>query len=30
VTEWSKKLVLYRMNRANETQEDARILANDM
>jgi len=28
VTEWSKDLVLYRMTRANETLEDARILAN--
>jgi uncharacterized protein (UPF0332 family) len=27
VTEWSKDLVLYRMTRANETLEDARILA---
>ena len=26
--EWSKDLVLYRMTRANETLEDARILAN--
>ena len=28
MTEWSKDLVLYRMTRANETLEDARILAN--
>jgi uncharacterized protein (UPF0332 family) len=28
VTEWSKDLVLYRMTRASETLEDARILAN--
>jgi len=28
VTEWNKNLVLYRMTRANETLEDARILAN--
>jgi hypothetical protein len=28
VTKWSKDLVLYRMIRANETLEDARILAN--
>jgi uncharacterized protein (UPF0332 family) len=28
VTEWSKDLVLYRMLRAHETLEDARILAN--
>jgi uncharacterized protein (UPF0332 family) len=28
VTEWSKDLVLYRVARANETLEDARILAN--
>jgi uncharacterized protein (UPF0332 family) len=27
VTEWSKDLVLYRMTRAKETLEDARILA---
>jgi len=27
MTEWSKDLVLYRMTRANETLEDARILA---
>jgi uncharacterized protein (UPF0332 family) len=27
VTEWSKDLVLYRMTRADETLEDARILA---
>jgi len=27
VTKWSKDLVLYRMNRANEALEDARILA---
>ena len=26
--EWSRDLVLYRMTRANETMEDARILAN--
>ena len=28
MTEWSKDLVLYRITRANETLEDARILAN--
>ncbi|MEA1933728.1 MAG: HEPN domain-containing protein [Thermodesulfobacteriota bacterium] len=28
MTEWSKDLVLYRMARARETLEDARILAN--
>lgn len=28
MTEWSKDLVLYRMTRADETLEDARILAN--
>ena len=28
MTEWSKDLALYRMTRANETLEDARILAN--
>jgi len=28
VTKWSKDLVLYRMTRANEALEDARILAN--
>lgn len=28
MTEWSKDLVLYRMSRARETLEDARILAN--
>ena len=28
MTEWSKDLLLYRMNRADETLEDARILAN--
>lgn len=28
MTEWSKDLVLYRMARAQETLEDARILAN--
>ena len=28
MTEWSKDLVSYRMTRANETLEDARILAN--
>lgn len=28
MTEWSKDLVSYRMSRANETLEDARILAN--
>ena len=27
MTEWSKDLVMYRMTRANETLEDARILA---
>jgi uncharacterized protein len=27
VTEWSKDLVLYRMTRADESLEDARILA---
>ena len=27
MTEWSKDLVLYRMTRANEAMEDARILA---
>jgi len=27
VTEWSKDLVLHRMNRASDTMEDARILA---
>jgi len=27
VTEWSKNLVMYRMTRADETLEDARILA---
>ena len=26
--EWSKDLVLHRMNRARDTMEDARILAN--
>jgi uncharacterized protein (UPF0332 family) len=29
VTEWSKALVLYRMARANESMEDARILADN-
>ena len=28
MTEWSRDLLLYRMNRADETLEDARILAN--
>ena len=28
MTGWSKDLVLHRMTRANETLEDARILAN--
>jgi len=28
VTEWSKDLISYRMARANESMEDARILAN--
>lgn len=28
MTEWSKDLVSYRRTRANETMEDARILAN--
>jgi len=28
VTEWSKDLVLYRIDRAHDTLEDARILAN--
>ncbi len=28
MTDWSKDLVFYRMNRADETLEDARILAN--